>query len=79
MYLKPETKASLEDIIKKTIEEIAEMDFEEELRYVREQTKQPLIFSKKIDSRMNHSENLLINRRKIATIEDIDKKMSKLK
>lgn len=79
MYLKAETKASLESILGKTLKEISEMDFDEEVRFVEKKTKKPLIFSKKVDSRMSGRGNPLITRRKITTIQEVDKKMSELK
>ena len=79
MYLKAETKVSLESILGKPLREVSEMDFEEEVRFVVEKTKKPLVFSKKVDSRMSGRGNPLITRRKIATMRDVDRKMSELK
>lgn len=79
MYLKAETKVSLESILGKPLREISEMNFEEEVRFVVEKTKKPLVFSKIVDSRMSGRGNPLITRRKITTIKDVDKKMSELK
>lgn len=79
MYMKAETKASLESILGKKLEEIANMDFDEEVRFVEEKTKKALNFSKKTDFRMSGRGNPLITRRKIITMQDVDKKMSELK
>lgn len=79
MYLNTETKASLERILGKPLEEISAMDLDEEVRFVEERTKKPLIFSKTADPRMNGRGNPLLVRRKIMTMQDVDKKMSELK
>ncbi len=79
MYLKTETKLSLESILGKTLKEISEMDFDDEVRFVEQKTKKPLIFSKKIDPRIPGRGNPLIIRRKITTMRDVDKKMLELK
>jgi len=79
MYLTEATKVSLESILGKPLEEISEMDFEEEIRFVEERTKKPLVFSKKIDTRMSGRGNPLITRRRITTLEDVENKMSRLK
>lgn len=79
MYLNIETKASLECILGRPLEEISAMDLDEEVRFVEERTKKPLIFSKTADPRMNGRGNPLLVRRKIMTMQDVDKKMSELK
>lgn len=79
MYLTEATKVSLESILGKPLEEISEMDFEEEIRFVEEKTKKPLVFSKKVDTRMSGRGNPLITRRRITTLEDVENKMSRLK
>lgn len=79
MYLKAETKVSLESILGKSLKEISEMDFDQEVRFVEEKTNKPLVFSKKVDSRMSGRGNPLITRRKITTMKDVDRKMSELK
>lgn len=79
MYLKSETKASLESILGRPLEEISAMDFDEEVCFVEKKTQKPLLFSKKADPRMSGRGNPLITRRKITTMKDVDKKMSELK
>ena len=44
MYLKAQTKASLESIIGKSLKEISDMDFDDEIRFVEKKTKKPLLF-----------------------------------
>lgn len=79
MYMNAETKASLERILGRPLEEISAMDFEEEVRFVEEKTKKPLVFSKTADPRINGRGNPLLVRRRIVTMQDVDKKMSELK
>lgn len=79
MYLNAETEASLERILGKPLKDISAMDFEEEIHFVEEKTKKPLIFSKTADSRMSGRGNPLLVRRRIMTMQDVDKKMSELK
>ncbi len=79
MYLNAETKASLERILGRPLEDISAMNFDEEVRFVEQKTKKPLIFSKKADARMSGRGNPLLVRRRIVTMQDVDKKMSELK
>lgn len=79
MYLTEETKLTLERNIGKPLSEISEMDFEEEKRYVEKKIKRPLVFSKKCDKRMVGRGSPLIVRKRICSIEEIDKKIEELK
>ena len=79
MYLKAQTKASLESIIGKSLKEISDMDFDDEILFVEKKTKKPLLFSKKIDTRMSGRGNPLITRKRIFTMQDVEKKLSELK
>lgn len=79
MYLSKETRASLEQILGKKLEEIAKMDFDEEKQFVEAKTKKPLVFSKNVDPRMSGRGNPLLTRRKIITLQDVDKKILGMK
>lgn len=79
MYMKPETKAHIERIVGKSIQEICSMDFDEEVHYIEAKTKKSLRFSRKPDPRMNARGNNLIVRNRFATMEDIDKKIERLR
>lgn len=79
MYLKEEAKQVLENIVGKSITDLLALDLSEEYSYVEEKTKTPLKFSKEIDSRMMGRGNPLINRRRLSTMFDINKKISELK
>ena len=79
MYLKGEARLVLENIVGKSVAEISALDLTDEYRYVEEKTKAPLKFSKESDRRMMGRGNPLINRRRISTMLDVDKKISRLK
>ena len=79
LYMKPETKAHIERIVGKSIQEICSMDFSEEVRYVETKTRKPLRFSKRSDPRMNARGNNLIVRSRFCTMDDIDKKIEGLR
>lgn len=79
MYMNEETKASLEGLLGKPLREISEMDFDQELRFVEERTNKLPVFSKRADSRMSGRGNPLITRRKIATLQDVDRRLRELK
>lgn len=79
MYLKKETKASLESILGKPLKEISEMSFDEEIKFVERKIKKKLQFSKKVDFRMSGRGNPLITRKRIMTMRDVEKRMSRLK
>lgn len=77
--LSKEVKDIIEKNIGMSISDISNMDFEEEKKYVEGRIKHPLIFSKKFDSRMISRGNPLIVRKRICTMQDIDKKIEELK
>ena len=79
LYMKPETKAHIERIVGKSIQEICSMDFDEEVRHVESKTNKPLRFSKKSDPRMRARGNNLIVRNRFCTMEDVDKKIEGLR
>ena len=78
MYLSEETKQALESVLGESVEKISEMDFDREMQYVEQKTGKPIKFSKESDYRMVGRGNPLIIRRRIATMEDINKKLEKL-
>lgn len=78
MYLSEETKQALESILGESVEKISEMDFDQEMQYVEQKTGKPIKFSKIADYCMISRGNPLIIRRRIATMEDINKKLEKL-
>lgn len=79
MLLKKETQNTLERIIGKSIVEISQMSVDEEIRFVENKTKKPLVFSKNIDYRMRGRGSPYIIRRRFCTMADVDKKISELK
>ena len=79
MYISKDTKHTLEKILGKSVGEVSTMDFAEEVCYVESKTKKQLSFSKKRDSRMTGRGNSLIIRRRIATMNDIDRRIEGIK
>ena len=79
MYLNNTTKKLLEKSIGKSIHELSQMDADEERAYVISRIGKDTIFSKKADSRMRGRGNPLIARRRICTMDDIDKRIMELK
>lgn len=77
--LSKEVKEILEKNIGMPMSAISNMDFEEEKKYVEKRIKHSLLFSKKIDKRMTSRGNPLIVRKRICTMQDIDKKIEELK
>ena len=79
MYLNDATQRLLESSIGKSIRELSLMDADEERAFVVSKIGKEPVFSKKSDSRMRGRGNPLIARRRICTMEDIDKKIMELK
>ena len=79
MYLNSKTKKTLENSIGKSIHELSLMDADEEKAFIISKTGKKPVFSKKTDSRMRGRGNPLITRRRICTMEEIDKKIMELK
>ncbi len=78
MYLTDETKRILEKNIGTSLSRVSEMDFDEEKKYVEEKTQRPLVFPKRADKRRTGRGNPLIVRRRICTMEEINKKIEEL-
>lgn len=79
MYLNDETKRILENSIGKSISELSKMDMDEERAFIVSKIGKTPIFSKQSDSRMRGRGNPLIARRRLCTIEDIDKRIMELR
>lgn len=79
MYLNDRSKAHLERVIGKPIKEIAQMDLREEIRYVEEKTRRPLVYSTQTDHRIKGRGSPLIARRRLFTMADVDKRIEELK
>lgn len=75
MYLKKETKKVLEKFIGKSVLELSQMDLKDEISFVKSRTGGVLDFSKGIDIRMQGRGNPLMTRKRICTMEDVDKKI----
>lgn len=79
MYLKKDTKKILEKFIGKSILELSQMDLKDEISFVKSRTGGVLDFSKGIDIRMQGRGNPLMTRKRICTMEDIDKKILEMR
>lgn len=79
VFLNERTKQLLESTIGKSIAEISDMSFDEEIAYAAEKYGKAPIFSKKADKRMTGRGNPLIARKRICTMEDIDRRIMELK
>lgn len=79
MYLKKDTKKILEKFIGKSILELSQMDLKDEISFVKSRTGGVLDFSKGIDIRMQGRGNPLMTRKRICTMEDVDKKILEMR
>lgn len=79
MYLNDRSKAHLERVIGKPIKEIVQMDLSDEIRYVEEKTKRPLVYSTQTDHRIKGRGSPLIARRRLFTMADVDRRIEELK
>lgn len=79
MYLHNDTKQILENFIGKSILELSKMDMAEELSFITSKNGNPPIFSKKADIRMQGRGNPLMSRKRICTMEEIDKKILEMR
>ena len=78
VVLSNRTKKALEKSIGLSFEEIVNLDFDEEVKHVETKTGKPLRFSKKYDSRKLSWCNPLLSRKRIRTMEDVNKKIDSL-
>ena len=79
MYLKKETKKILEKFIGKSVLELSQMDLKDEISFVKSRNGGTLDFSKGIDIRMQGRGNPLMTRKRICTMEDVDKKILEMR
>lgn len=79
MYINQKTRRALERAIGKSTAEIAIMDAEEERVFVKAKVGMKPHYSKLVDARMRGRGNPLIARRRLCTMEDIDKRIMKLR
>lgn len=79
MFLNAKTRQLLEETIGKSIFELSGMTFEEEISYATKKFGRTPIFSKKVDKRMIGRGNPLIARKRICTMNDIDKRILELR
>lgn len=79
MYLNKKTITHLERVIGKPLKDVSQMDLREEIRYVENKTRKPLVYSTKVDYRIKGRGSPLIAKRRLFTMADVDKKLGELK
>ncbi len=79
MYLNDKAKKALENSIGINLSKLIRMDEEEEREFIYSKVGHRPVFSKKPDARMMGRGNPLIARRRICTMEDIDRRITELK
>lgn len=79
MYLNNKARLGLERIIGKPTAEIANMTLDDEIRYVEKKTGKPLLYSKNVDNRIYRRGNPLLVRGRIYNMQEVDKRILKLK
>lgn len=79
MYLQKDTKKILEKFIGKSIFELSQMDLIDEISFIKLRTGGAPSYSKDIDIRMQGRGNPLMSRKRICTMEDIDKKILEMR
>lgn len=75
MYLNEKAKKAPEASIGTSIQNLSEMDSDEELEFIKSKIGKKPIYSKKIDTRIRGRGNPFLSRKRICTMEDIDKKI----
>lgn len=71
--------ASIKSITGLSLEEMKKMDIYHEIEYVQKKAGKKLVFSSQPDARKKGRGDLLIARHRFRTIEEVDRRMSKLK
>lgn len=71
--------ASIKSITGLSLEEMKKMDIYHEIEYVQKKTGKKLVFSSQPDAREKGRGSPLIARHRFRTIEEVDRRMSKLK
>ncbi|MCR4721625.1 MAG: hypothetical protein K5655_07860 [Lachnospiraceae bacterium] len=79
MFLNEKTKYLLEKTVGKSITEMTLMTFDEELGYATEKYGNRPAYSKKIDQRITSRGNPLISRKRMCSMEELDKRILELK
>lgn len=75
MFLRKSTTAALEQSLGTTIHELAKMDLETELSFVKAKSGKPPKFSKKIDHRIAVRGNHALGQKNIMTMDEVDKEI----
>lgn len=75
MYLRESTKKELEKSIGKTVKELSEMDFDEEIQFIQKKTGRTPIFSRLKDHRMTARGNHNLVERNFMTMDEVDEQI----
>ena len=75
MFLRTSTRSVLEKSLGITAKELAKMDYDQELSFVKKKSGKVPIFSKIIDHRVVARGNHTIATKKIMTMKDVDKQI----
>lgn len=75
MFLRMSTRSVLEKSLGITAKELAKMDYDQEMSFVKKKSGKVPVFSKIIDHRVVARGNHIIATKKIMTMEDVDKQI----
>lgn len=76
MFLRASTKSVLEKSLGVTAKELAKMDYDQEIPFVKSKTGKKLFFSKVVDHRIVARGNHTIATKRIMTMEEVDKQIA---
>lgn len=76
MFLRASTKSVLEKSLGVTAKELAKMDYDQEISFVKSKTGKKPVFSKVVDHRIVARGNHTIATKRIMTMEEVDKQIA---
>ena len=77
--LKKETKSNLANLLGLKLEELDKLSVSEEIAHIETRLSGEIFFSRKRDTRKTGRGNPLLARKRIRTMEDIEKRLDKMK
>ena len=75
MFLRTSTRSVLEKSLGMTVAELARMDYDQEMTFVKSKSGKKPVFSKTVDHRIEARGNHTITTKKIMTMEDVDRRI----
>lgn len=75
MFLRTSTRSVLEKSLGMTVAELARMDYDQEMTFVKSKSGKKPVFSKTVDHRIAARGNHTITTKKIMTMEDVDRRI----